>query len=412
MTIHESIVYFPEKIIALQAVFQDNKNSKGVHIIRRILDLENLLEKSSYFLFGARGTGKSWLAGKISTEKADYIDLLHSKTFITLQTNPSRLEEMISKKWIIIDEIQRLPELLNEVHRLIESRRLTFLLIGSSARKLKRKRVNLLPGKAFVSKLFPLTWRELEKTGKFDLEKYLHTGGLPQAALGKRPGEFLYSYVDTYLKEEIQMESLVRNLANYHRFLISAAFMNTEMLNFTKIASDAHLKPNTVRDYYQILQDTLVGDILPSWNKSTKRKAIQTGKFYFFDLGVIHALRDTRYLNPQSDLYEKTFEHFIYMELVACLSYFGMRESLSYWRSKSGLEVDFIIGDETAIEVKSTNNVSKRDIKGLKAISEEKEWKHKLIVSHDKQKKFEGNIQSIPWQMFLEKLWNGDYRPS
>ena len=377
-----------------------------------MLDLKALLEKNSYFLFGARGTGKSWLAKKLPTGKVDYIDLLHTKTFINLQADPSKLEEIVSKKWIVIDEIQRLPELLNEVHRLIESKKLTFLLTGSSARKLKRKGVNLLAGRVFISKLYPLTWRELEKTGKFDLDKYLHSGGLPQAVLGKNTKEFLYSYVDTYLKEEIQMESLVRNLANYHRFLNSAAFMNTQMLNFTKIADDAHLKPNTVRDYYQILQDTLIGEILPSWNKSVKRKAVQTGKFYFFDIGVVHALRNTRYLNPQSDLYGKTFEHFIYMELSSCLSYFGIRESLSYWRSKSGLEVDFIIGDEIAIEVKSTNNISKRDIKGLKAISEEKAWKYKLIVSRDKQKIFEDNIQNVPWQIFLKKLWKGDYWPS
>ena len=166
-----------------------------------------------------------------------------------------------------------------------------FLLTGSSARKLRRGGVNLLAGRAFPSTLYPLTWKELSEEGAFELDDYLQTGGLPPAVLGNHSKEYLKAYVETYLREEVQQEALVRNLAGYHRFLNAAACSNGEMINFTKIAGDAQSRPNTVREHYKILQDTLLGDMLPSWKKSQKRKAVQTAKFYFFDIGVAHALR-------------------------------------------------------------------------------------------------------------------------
>ena len=377
--------------------------------MQRTLDLPELMQKSSHFLFGARGTGKSWLIRNTLGERACHIDLLHSETFLKLQANPSRLEGMIDKTWVAIDEIQRLPQLLNEVHRLIESRGLVFLLTGSSARKLRRGGVNLLAGRAFLSTLFPLTWRELEAEKRFDLDCYLQNGGLPRAALGEYPREYLKSYVETYLKEEIQQEALVRNLASYHRFLNAAASGNGEMANFSKIASDAGLRPNTVRDHYKILQDTLLGEMLPSWKKSKKRKAIQTPKFYFFDVGVANTLKNVNHLEPESDLYGKAFEHFIYMELKAHLAYTGGGE-LSYWRSKSGFEVDFVIGNEIAIEVKSKKKIGHRDTRGLAAISEEAVWKHKLLVSCDPaREQFDGGIVKLHWREFLKNLWGGVY---
>ena len=379
--------------------------------MKRTLDLAALLRKSSHFLFGARGVGKSYLIRHSLLEEVDYIDLLHSETFIDLQANPSRLEGMVSKKWVVVDEVQRLPELLNEVHRLIEAKGITFLLTSSSARKFKKGRANLLAGRAFISHLHPMTWKELEENGNFSLEKYLKSGGLPQAVLQNDTEEYLYAYVNTYLKEEIQMESLVRNLANYHRFLNAAASTNGELLNFSKIANDAQLKPNTVRDYYQILQDTLIGGPLLPWNKSIKRKAIQTSKFYFFDIGVVHTIQNIKGLDVKSNLYGKAFEHFIYMEIKACLSYHNIRDAFFYWRAKNGQEVDFIIGDEMAIEVKAKEKVTNRDAKGLRAISEEKiPWKHKLIVSRDRQREtFAQNICKIHWQEFLQNLWSGVY---
>ena len=286
-----------------------------------------------------------------------------------------------------------------------------FLLTGSSARKLRRGGVNLLAGRAFPATLFPLTWKELETEGAFELDRYLQTGGLPPAVLGNHGKEYLKAYVETYLREEIQQEVLVRNLAGYHRFLNAAACSNGEMINFTKIGRDAGLKPNTVREYYKILQDTLLGDILPSWKKSQKRKAIQTPKFYFFDLGVAHTLRKIISLDSQSDLYGKAFEHFIYMEIKACLSYTGADEELSYWRSKSGYEVELVIGDRMAIEVKSKRKISNRESKGLVAIGEEAHsWQHKLIVSQDPvTEKLSSGIQKIHWRKFLENLWGGSY---
>ena len=257
-------------------------------------------------------------------------------------------------------------------HRLIEEKNKKFLLTGSSSRALKTKNTNLLAGRAFVAKLFPLTWFELHTSSKFNLKRHLFYGGLPLASLGKHSKDYLYSYVETYLKEEIQTEALVRHLPNYVRFLQSASLNNTCLLNYTKTANDAQLSPNTVRDYYQILEDTLLGFQVFPWVKSKKRKVIQTSKFYFFDMGVSHILKGVQNLDPQSDLFGQAFEQFISCELRAYLSYKNIHNPLQFWRSKSGMEVDFIVGDETAIEVKSAKTVTPYDHKELLAIKEEK----------------------------------------
>jgi len=379
--------------------------------VKRTLDLVKNMKNNSYFLFGARGVGKSYLIRETLGGQIDYIDLLSSKTFLDLQSSPSNIETYISKKWVVIDEIQRIPELLNEVHRLIEEKHITFLLTGSSARKLKRSGVNLLAGRAYKSQLLPLSWRELVDEKIFKLDTHLHYGGLPSVVGRDDPSEYLYSYVDTYLKEEIQAEALVRNLSNYARFLDAAALMNGEMINFTKIANDAQLRPNTVRDYYQILQDTLIGEMLESWTGSVKRKAIQTAKFYFFDLGVVNTLKKIKVIERNSDTYGKAFEHFIYLELKAYIIYTKNRIRLNYWRSKNGHEVNFIIDDKIAIEVKATRRISPDDLKGLIALSEENhKWKHLLIVSEDTQSKiFQQGIIQIHWEEFLKNLWNGKY---
>ena len=217
------------------------------------------------------------------------MNLLDSKLYIRLKSDPSLLESITSKKYIIIDEIQRIPALLNEVHRMIEDQNKKFLLTGSSTRKLRN--TNLLAGRVFIARFFPFTWMELKEAGQFKLKQYLRFGGLPLAYLSKNSSEYLYNYVETYLKEEIQSEALVRHLPNYIRFLQSAALNNAQLINYTKTANDAQLSPNTVRDYYQILEDTLIGFQIFPWTKSKKRKAIQTSKFYFFDTGVTHALR-------------------------------------------------------------------------------------------------------------------------
>lgn len=377
--------------------------------MKRYINPLQLLEKNSHFIFGPRGTGKSYLMRTLG-KNVNYIDLLSSRTYLDLNNDPSQLENYISKNFVVIDEIQRIPDLLNEVHRLIELKNIKFLLTGSSARKMKKAGVNLLAGRAFRTKLFGLSWHEISKEAKFDLNKYLLFGGLPYAYLGDQAEDYLHAYTDTYLREEIQAEAFVKNLSNYSRFLETAALSNAEMINFTKIGNDSHVPPNTIRDYYQLLEDTLLGQILAPWNKSLKRKAIQTPKFYFFDIGLVHSLKNISKLERNTDVYGKAFEHFIYSEIRTCLAYNNRKEKLTYWRSKNNQEVDFIIGDNVAIEVKSSKKVSERDHKSLIALAEEKPWKELLIVSHDTTKKsFSNGIKHIYWELFLQNLWKGKY---
>ncbi len=379
-------------------------------MISRQLDLLELLDRSSHFLLGPRGSGKSFLIRASCLDVADYIDLLDSRTYLRLKADPSLLHSMLSKPLTVIDEIQRIPELLNEAHRAIESRQQRFLLTGSSARSLRRQGVNLLAGRAFRAELFPLTWFELTRHGEFDLHRYLRFGGLPTAWLGDDADDYLYAYVETYLKEEIQFEGLVRSLPNYTRFLQSAAFNNSRVLNYTKVANDAQLAPNTVRDYYQILEDTLTGFQVPPWRGSTARKPVHTAKFYLFDPGVTHTLRGARPLDPSSDVFGMSFEHFLACEIRAYLGYNRIRQPLQYWRTRTGLEVDFVIGEEFAIEVKSAESVSQRDHKGLRAIAEERNWQHLLLVSRDRQAaRFDSGVRHLHWEDFLRGLWQREF---
>lgn len=381
-----------------------------IFMIERQLDLMELLGRSSHFLLGPRGSGKSFLVRSSCLDAADYIDLLDSRTYLRLKSDPALLHSLISRPLAVIDEIQRIPELLNEVHRSIEAEGKCFLLTGSSARSLRRKGVNLLAGRAFRAEMFPLTWSELSRHGNFDLHRYLRLGGLPSAFLGEHGEDYLYAYVDTYLKEEIQFEGLVRNLPNYTRFLQSIAFNNSRVLNYAKVANDSQLSPNTVRDYYQILIDTLVGFQVPPWRGSQTRKFVQTTKFYLFDPGIVNALQDTRSLDSGSDLFGMAFEHFIACELRAFLSYNRIRLPLQFWRTRTGQEVDFVIGDEIAVEVKSAKSVSRRDHRGLLAIKRERDWKHLLVVSRDSTSaSFDNGIRHEHWEAFLHRLWNREY---
>lgn len=383
-------------------------------MIKRYSNPIQLLKKSSYFLFGPRAVGKSaliqyCLAHFHKNKLVDYVDLLDSKIYLRLKNNPSLIGSIALKKYIVIDEIQRIPELLNEVHRLIESQNKRFLLTGSSTRKLK-KNTNLLAGRALISRLFPLTWFELKRARKFRLSRYLLRGGLPLSYLSENSEDYLYSYVETYLKEEIRSEALVRHLPNYIRFLHSATLNNAQLLNYTKTARDAELSPNTVRDYYQILEDTLIGFQVYPWTKSKKRKAVQTSKFYFFDTGVVCLLREIRNLHPASDLFGLSFEQFIACELRAYISYKNIHLPLRFWRSKSGLEVDFIVGDKMAIEVKSGKKVTSYEHKSLLAIKEENRWKHLIIVSRDPMEaSFKNGIRHIYWENFLTYLWEDQF---
>ena len=375
----------------------------------RFLDLSQLLEKKSFFLLGPRSTGKSYWIRKTLSDQAMIIDLLGVDYFLRLSANPGELGAMVQqqkKKWIVIDEIQKIPELLNEVHRLIESKGYRFLLTGSSARSLKKQNVNLLGGRAWTAHFFPLTWKELPE---FNLEKYLRFGGLPQVVASEHPEEELQAYVQNYIQEEIRMEGWVRKLPPFARFLKYAALTSSELINFSNVASDAQVPPSTVREYYSILEDTLIGYQLPPWTRSKKRKAIQTSKFYIFDIGVTHALNGTQTLDRNSDLYGKSFEQLIISETRAYVDYHRTREELHFWRSTNNQEVDLIIGDHTAIECKATPKVSPRDMNGLLALAEEKKWKNLILVSQDKIEKKAHGIQCIYWKTYLENLWNGSY---
>jgi len=391
------------------ANYPDNQQLKCHMEIQRQLQLAPLLAKKSFFLFGPRATGKTTLVRQQLAGKAFIIDLLDSRYFLRLSSAPHELESMIAATpadIFVIDEIQRIPELLNEIHRLIETRNLTFLLTGSSARKLRRGRANLLAGRVWNAGMFPLIYREIHD---FDLSRYLRYGGMPAVYLSAHPEEELDAYVNTYLKEEILAEGLIRRLPPFSRFLKTIALANSEMINFTKLANDCQVPPSTVTEYVGLLEDTLVGFLLPAWIESKKRKAIKTGKFYFFDPGITHMLAGTESLDRNSNLYGKSFEQFICMELRAYLSYRRKKLPLTYWRSKSGHEVDFLIGARTAIEVKASRKISKNDLKGLNYLKEEGVFQNLILVSQDPVSTLTDSILTVPWHKFLSDLWKDKF---
>lgn len=374
--------------------------------VDRILNLNNLLKNRSYFLFGPRATGKSFLIHDQLANGIPIIDLLEHELYLRLSSNPGELETIIRAyehhEVVVIDEVQLIPALLNEVHRLIEKYHIRFLLTGSSARKLRRNQANLLAGRARQAELFPLSFAEISD---FNLNKYLQYGGLPLVHLSNEPQEELYAYVNTYLKEEIQAEALVRQLPSFTRFLHFSALTSGQLLNFASVGSDAGIPPSTIREYYHILEDTFIGFMLPAWTKSVKRKAISKAKFYYFDLGVKNILAKIKALDQQSDLYGQAFEHFIALEIRAYISYRRKHLEFHYWQAKNGPEVDFIIGDETAIEVKTAERIQNKHLKGLKYLAEEKICQRYILVSHDKLKRKIENIEVMHWREFLELLW-------
>lgn len=375
-------------------------------VIGRILDLPFLLQKKSHFLFGPRQTGKTFLIRQ-TMKGARVYDLLDSSIYLSLSRNPGRLAQDLTPqdRIVVIDEIQRIPDLLNEVQRLIEERGVRFLLTGSSARKLRRGGVNLLGGRARTKYLHPLTSRELGD--RFDLIRASKRGLLPSIYFSDEPRADLEAYAGSYLQQEIIAEGATRNLAAFSRFLRVAALCNGKIVNFTNVANDAQVPRTTVYEYLEILVDTLILRELPAWRKSGKRKPIVSSKYYFFDVGVVAALQGREY-RPGTPEFGEAFETLLMHELT-CYSDYISGESLSYWRSTSGFEVDFVIGDHTAVEVKAKENLSANDLKALRAIEEEKKLKRYLCVSLEQRRRKVGGIQVVPYQHFLEALWNGEY---
>ena len=371
----------------------------------RALDLRALVEHRSVFLFGPRQTGKSTLVRHTFPDAVVY-DLLEADTFQQLSTHPEHLRQTLEpeRRIVVVDEIQKCPPMLDEVHLLIERNRdLRFVLTGSSARKLKRGGANLLAGRARVARLHPLVSAELDDGRLLDR---INHGGLPAFLDAAEPRQDLRAYVGTYLQEEIQAEGLTRSIGNFGRFLDVAGLTNGEQINFAAVASDAGLAPSTVREHYRILEDTLVGEQLPAFRKTRTRKPVATARFYFFDIGVANTLRRTGAIEPGSDAYGRALEHLVFLELRAWLDYRRRDNPLTYWRSRSQLEVDFVVGDAVAIEVKAKSRVSTRDYKGLLALAEEVPLRRKLVVCHEPRRRREDNgVEIVPVREFLSALW-------
>ena len=375
---------------------------------KRKCQLNNSIEGSA-FLFGARQTGKSTFLRQ-NFPNALYFDLLDTELRMRFAKSPSLLYEMLkgepAGKLVIIDEIPEVPMLLNEVHRLISEKNIRFILCGSSARKLKRKGYNTLGGRALPYYFYPLVSAEIPD---FNLQKALAYGTLPPHYLAQDPWQWLTAYIDVYLREEVKAEALVRNLDNFQRFLEVAAITSGEMLNYNNVASDCGIGANTAKEYFSILEDTLIGYTVPAYTKVVKRKLMQAPRFYFFDVGVSNFLLHRKELQRGTPEYGHAFEHFVMQEIRAYLSYTQSEKRLTYWRTYTGIEVDAVIGDaEVSIEIKSANEVQNKHLKGLKAFVEEHPDCRQIIVSHDRFNRKIGSVEAIHILDFLKKLWDGE----
>ena len=365
--------------------------------------------EESLFLWGARQTGKSTLLKELYPD-ALWFDLLKSDVFRRYVSEPEQFREVVladtSNRLVVVDEIQKIPALLDEVHWLMVNQGRRCILSGSSARKIIRSGANLLGGRALRYELLPLSYSEIPE---FDLLKALNSGLLPRHYTSQNPKPLLDAYVGSYLQEEISAEAKIRNMQSFTQFLRAAAFSNGEMVNFSNIGSDCGVSHNTVREYFQIIQDTLIGRFVPSFQKKPKRRVILSPKFFYFDLGIAGHLLKRGEVEPGSEAFGNAFEHFIYQELYAHTQYSGKQYPIAYWRTTSQMEVDFILGDhEVAIEVKSTSNVQSHHLKGLKGFSEEYSVKKLIVVSSDPAERKMGDITVMPWKIFLDRLWAGE----
>lgn len=377
-------------------------------MLERILTLEEVKE-DSLFLWGSRQTGKSTLL-KMLFPDARYYDLLKSDLRMVLQMHPSQLREecqMLNEgEVVIIDEVQKVPALLDEVHWLIENKGLHFILSGSSARKLRRSGVNLLGGRALRRTLFPLVSAEIPD---FNLNRALNNGMLPRHYLVENATNRIKAYIGDYLQQEIVEEAIVRRLEAFTRFLQVAALSNAEIVNYTNIAQDCGISSKSVKEYFTILEETMLGFFLPAYTKVMKRKLILSPKFYYFDVAIPnHLLRRTP-LQQGTDSYGHALEHLIIQELRAYISYMNLDKSLTYWHTQDNrYEVDAIVGDaEVAIEVKSSQSVSSTDTKGLRAFAEEHSDAKLVLVSMEERPRMLNGIEVWPAEQFLQRLWKG-----
>lgn len=375
----------------------------------RLLSLTPVLKERSAFLFGPRMTGKTTLLRQRYSE-ALWINLLEADTYRDFVSRPELLRQMLkgNEKFIVIDEIQRVPALLNEVHTLIEThKKLRFILTGSSARRLKEGGVNLLAGRARTLFLHPLTSAEV---GVKSIQRLMLTGGLPSIFNSSSPDKDLKSYLGTYLQEEIRAEALVRSTERFSRFLEVSGLCNGQVINFSKVGADSGVPPRTIIEYFRILEDTLIGKLLPPFQKTRKRKSISASKFYLFDMGVANQLLKRKSVEPGSEIYGAALEHLIFTELRAYLDYSQKDVELNFWRSQSQQEVDFVVGDTLAVEVKASSRIGRHEEKSLIALGEEFPKMRKIIVCDERRyRKTDTNIEIFPIGEFLQELWKNEF---
>jgi len=364
-------------------------------------------KSKSFFLFGPRGTGKTtWV--RRTYPKALYLDLLESGLFNELLADPQRLDNYIPKKftdWIIIDEVQRVPEILNEVHRLIEKEKRKFILTGSSPRKLRKKGQNLLAGRALSYSMYPLTAKELDKD--FDLEYSLKYGQLPSVYVEAKPKKYLESYVRTYLEQEVQQEGLTRNLAAFSRFLEAASFSQTNVLNITEVARECSIERKVVESYFNILEDLLIASRVPVFTKKAKRRMVSHPKFYFFDVGVYRTLRPMGPLDMPEEAEGAAYETLLFQELTALINNLETEYKMYYWRTSNQIEVDFVLYGPRGIlafEVKRATRIKKLFFRGLKAFLRDYPMAKTYLVYGGKRRMREGDIEIVPMQDLLPDL--------
>lgn len=373
----------------------------------RYLSIKNLLKHSSVFLLGPRQTGKtSFLQDAFADAK--YFNLLDQGLFRQLSAHPEDLRQTLTKTdhLVIIDEVQKLPILLDEIQYLIDQDKTRrFILTGSSARKLMRGRANLLGGRALLCKMHPLVYPEFNR---HDLNRRLRYGSLPGVYLSEIPEELLYAYAGTYLQEEIQAEGIARNIQSFSRFLEVAAHTNGKVVNFSKVGSDAQVSPRTVQSYYEVLTDTLIGNLLPPFRARMSRKVVTSPKFYFFDVGVVNALQTRFQITPRTAEYGQALEHLVFLELQSYLDYHRLKCKLSYWRTYTDLEVDFIVGNSLAVEVKATARVRESDLAPLRALNSEAKIERRIVVSLEPTERVTADgIDIMPVEKFFGDLWDG-----
>jgi len=378
------------------------------------------LKSQSFFLFGSRGVGKSTLINTLlKGEKALKYDLLDLALEARLLLKPEelyfevmkKLEESKDLKWVFIDEIQKIPELLNTVHKLIEETDLKFALTGSSARKLKRGGANLLAGRAFENKIFPLTMGELEKD--FDLDDHLRWGGLPRLTILKENEkiEFLSTYVNRFLKEEIQGEQLIRKMRPFRFFIEIAAQNSAKLINYSKIARDVGVDSNTIKTYFDILEETFVVHKLEAFHTSVRKRQLQSPKYYFFDLGVLRTVQNvhTLQITPKTSAYGFYFEHFIFHELIAKSEYEKNYYKFFYLTTKDGAEIDFVIerpGKPYAlVEVKSKDRITEEDTKALSKIAKDFPFDcESYVISKDETEQKIGDVTCLNYKTAIKSI--------